>query len=98
MTVDEVRAMLAEHWDELRSMGVVSLKIFGSVARGEAGPESDVDLLVDLDPEQRISLLDYAHIKCELEDMLGCEVDLVERAAVRPRWQGVLEEEAVDAS
>ena len=49
MRRDEVLSIIAAHRDELRRMGVLSLSIFGSVARDEAGPQSDVDLLVELD-------------------------------------------------
>ncbi|MBI2299099.1 MAG: nucleotidyltransferase family protein [Armatimonadetes bacterium] len=98
MTVEQVRAILAEHRQELTAMGVLSLEVFGSVARGEAGPGSDVDLLVELDPDQPIDLLDFVHIQGELEEMLGCEVDLVERAAVRERWRQRVLEEAVHAT
>jgi predicted nucleotidyltransferase len=98
MTVDEVRAVLTEHRDELAGLGVLSLSVFGSVARGEAKPGSDVDLLVELDPQRRISLFDFVHIKGELEDMLGCEVDLVERHMVRERWRERVLAEAVRAA
>lgn len=98
MTVEQVRTVLAEHRDELTALGVLTLSIFGSVARGEAGPDSDVDLLVELDPTRRISLFDFVHIKGELEDMLGCEVDLVERHVVKERWRERVLGEAVRAA
>ena len=87
MTLEQVRTILAEHRETLAHMGVLSLRVFGSVARGEAGPDSDVDFLIELDPARRIDLLDFAHIKGELEDMLGCTVDPVEPAAVKPRMR-----------
>lgn len=61
MPVEAVRGILAQHRAELAEMGVASLKIFGSLARGEAGPESDVDLLVEFDrPIGLIGLADVA--------------------------------------
>ena len=67
----------------LRQHGVKRAGIFGSVARGEATPESDVDILVELD--QQASLLDFIGIKLDLEDVLSRRVDLVEYAAIKPR-------------
>jgi hypothetical protein len=55
--------------------GAQNVRVFGSVSRGEAGTESDVDLLVKLEPGR--SLLDLIAIKQELEDLLGREVDVV---------------------
>lgn len=98
MTIDEVRSILAKHQDALTAMGVLSLRAFGSVARGEAGPDSDVDFLIELDPARQIDLLDFAHIKGELEDMLGCTVDLVEPVALKPRMRERVLKEAVLAA
>lgn len=55
--------------------GASNVRVFGSVARGEAGPDSDVDLLMDFAPDQ--SLLDHASLWQDLEDLLGRDVDLV---------------------
>jgi len=93
-----VQAVLAAHRAELTELGVRSLYVFGSTARGEAGPDSDVDLLVDLDPSKRISLLGFAHIKGEIEDMLGCAVDLVEAHVLRDQWRDRVLGEAVRAA
>ncbi len=62
--------------------GAKDVRVFGSVARGEAGPESDLDLLVRLEPGY--SLLDLTAIKQDLEDLLKCEVDVVTEAALSP--------------
>lgn len=58
--------------------------VFGSFARGEEGPDSDVDILVQFDKNARLSLLGFIHIKNELEDTLGREVDLVEDGYLLP--------------
>ena len=55
--------------------GARNVRLFGSVARGEATTGSDVDFLVDLDPER--SPFDLAHLVVDLEDLLGCRVDVV---------------------
>ena len=56
--------------------------IFGSVAKGKECPESDLDILVDLEPGR--TLLDLVAVKQDLEDLLGCKVDVVTEAAVSP--------------
>src|SRR5215210_3401337 len=61
--------------DVLKARGATSLYIFGSVARDQAGPRSDLDLFVDYDPSGRFSLLDLAALKNMLEDELAVEVD-----------------------
>jgi len=66
----------------LKSAGATRAAIFGSYARGEAGQDSDIDMLVDLPP--RYSLLDYIRLKHQIEDVLGIDVDLVEYDAIKP--------------
>lgn len=51
------------------------MHVFGSAARGEAGPDSDVDLLVELEPDR--SLFDLGGLLMDLQELLGCEVDVV---------------------
>ena len=68
--------------DIARKYGAFEVRIFGSAARGESGPCSDLDVLVKLEPGR--SLLDIVAIKQDLSDLLGCEVDVVTEAAVSP--------------
>jgi predicted nucleotidyltransferase len=67
--------------------GVTNLRVFGSVARGEDRPDSDVDLLAELPPG--MSLFGLGRVQAELETILGVRVDLVPasdlKAAIRPR-------------
>jgi len=71
--------------------GASAVRVFGSAARGEAGPHSDVDLLVQMEPGR--SLLDHVALWQELEDLLGCRVDVVsEKALHRLIRQQVLQE------
>lgn len=71
----------------LRSQGLAHLYLFGSVARNDATPESDVDLAFDIEPthELRFSLIDQSRIMRQISDALRAPVDLVERAYLRPR-------------
>ena len=70
------------------------MRIFGSMARGEAGPDSDVDILVNLNPGR--SLLDIVAIKQDLEDLLGRKVDVVTEAAISPYIREQVLKEAID--
>jgi len=97
MNQDEVIATLRGHEVELRAAGVVRLSLFGSTVRGDAGPDSDVDLLAAFDASRRISLLDMAGIEIKLSEMLGRKVDLIEEGTLKPRVQASAEGESVRA-
>ncbi|MDQ2808491.1 MAG: nucleotidyltransferase family protein [Chloroflexota bacterium] len=60
--------------------GAHNLRVFGPVARGEARPDSDLDLLIELEPGR--TLIDQMALAQDLEDLLGCKVDLVEPAGL----------------
>jgi len=66
----------------LRRYNVKRAGIFGSVVRGEAKEESDIDILVEI--EDRMSLLEFAGLKIELEEALGKKVDLGEYSVIKP--------------
>lgn len=84
------------HRDELRKrFGVKSLAIFGSVARGEAKPESDVDIVVEFDPQAHVGLFKMVELKEFLEKVLGCPVDVVTLDGLRPWMRELVRREAV---
>jgi uncharacterized protein len=94
MTRERVVELLEQHGMELSAeYGIASLSLFGSVARGEARPGSDVDVLVDFPGPPTFA--QYMGLKFRLEDLLGVSVDLVTRAALRPRIRPQVEAEAV---
>jgi uncharacterized protein len=74
----DVIAKLRAHERQLKEAGIVRLSLFGSTARGDAGPDSDVDLLAAFDESSRLSLLDVIYIENQIADLLGCRVDLAE--------------------
>jgi uncharacterized protein len=76
MTRDEVISKLRAHEAELKAAGIVRLAIFGSVARGDNSPDSDVDLLADFDETKRYTLLTMGRLESRLADLLGTGVDL----------------------
>jgi len=83
-TKREVLALLAALQTPLRERGIQAAALFGSVARGTAGAGSDIDVLVDLVPGSRFSLVDMAGTKDFLEKQLGRSVDLVTREGLDP--------------
>lgn len=93
MNSTEVIARLKTLEPSLRARGVEALYLFGSVARGEAGSASDVDLMCDLSSNAHIGLLEFLSLGFELEDELGIKVDLSERQALRPRVRAFAEGE-----
>jgi len=93
MRRDEVLHILAEHRSELHRAGVRTLACFGSVARDEARPDSDIDLLVDF--AGRPSFARYMDLKFLLEDLLGRQVDLVTSKAIRPQMRVGIEGEMI---
>ena len=76
-----------------RAHGAGNLRIFGSYARGEEGPDSDIDLLVELEPGR--SLLDIIAIKQEIEDVVHRKVDVVTMASISPYIRDEILQEAV---
>lgn len=73
--------------------GVRNVRVFGSVARGEADENSDIDLLVTISPE--FSLMDHARLERELHELLGCRVDVVSDGGLRrPRFRDRILREA----
>ena len=70
--------------DYFKTQPVVRAWLFGSFARGEETPDSDVDILVELDRDHPIGLLKYAGIICDLEDITGHKIDLVEEGTLKP--------------
>jgi predicted nucleotidyltransferase len=85
MTRRTVIARIRKHRAQLTKLGVKSLSIFGSVARGEERPDSDVDILVEF--EGRATFDRFMDTKFYLEELLGCKVDLVVPQAIKPRMK-----------
>lgn len=93
MRRDEALASLKQHWNTLKQLGVHSLSIFGSVARDEANSNSDIDILVELEPPFTFDR--YMEIKFYLEDHLGVKVDLVSLRSLKPQLRDAIEREAI---
>jgi uncharacterized protein len=83
MTRNEALTTLRAHRGEIAAMGVSSLSLFGSVARDEAKPGSDVDILVEFSEHARVGLFHLIAVKLYLEGLLRCPVDLGTPDALR---------------
>ena len=96
MKRDEILFKLHASADELHSMGITSLGLFGSGARDEATDTSDVDLVVEF--AQSVGLFYFARVQRRLGEILGCAVDLVTREAIRPEMRDRILGEAIRAA
>ena len=86
-------AILRERRPELHSQGVRSLAVFGSLARGDFFPESDLDILVEF--EREVGLFEFIRLNLNLEQWTGCRVDLVTADALRPALRQRILDEAI---
>ena len=96
LTVAEIQRLVNAHRRDLARLGVSSLAVFGSVARGEARHDSDIDFLVEFTGSA--TLAGYMDLKLLLEGLFRRRVDLVTRKALRSRLKPFVEKDAVRAA
>jgi predicted nucleotidyltransferase len=94
---EHVVATLRAHQAELRRAGIRHLSLFGSVARGDAEADSDVDLAAELDPDAQIGLFRLAAMERRLAELVGRKVDLLPEPVEKPRLQANIERDRVRA-
>ncbi|MBL8147381.1 MAG: nucleotidyltransferase family protein [Anaerolineae bacterium] len=87
--LDQIREMRAEILAIARSCKATDVRVFGSVARREEGPDSDVDFLVDF--EANATLINHIQLEQKLSDLLGIKVDVVSSTALSPRLREEVE-------
>lgn len=92
----DVVTLLTGHFPELHEHAGTGLWVFGSAARGELRPDSDIDLLVAFD--RPVSLFEFARLRRRLQELLGRPVDLVTREALKPQLRERILREAVRAA
>lgn len=100
MTREDVLQVLRDHEAELREQGVIHAALFGSLARGEAGPKSDIDVAIRFAPEAPITLWDYAGLKRRVSGMLKAfsrKVDVIDMDGMSPHVRPSVERDAVYA-
>jgi predicted nucleotidyltransferase len=93
---ERVIEVLRRHEGELRARGLRRLALFGSTARGDLRPESDVDLLIEVDAASHFGLFAFLDLKDELVCLLGRPVDLAFPDAMRPRLRAATLRDAVE--
>ena len=96
-TLDQVLETLRAHQGELRSFGVAHAAVFGSVARGEAGADSDIDVLVELDRERPMGIFEYARLKLYINELFDGASDVVNRRTLKPLLRDSILNDAVNA-
>lgn len=97
MDTERILVTLRQHAPELKSAGVVHLRLFGSAARGEATANSDIDLLADFDHSKPVTLVTLGSLEHRLRDLLGAEVELSSAAWLRENVRKRALQEAVVA-
>jgi len=96
-SLNEALSVLRNNESELRQRGVLHASIFGSVARGDAGLESDVDVLVELDPSHGLTLFQYADLREFLSDLFEGSADVANRKTLKPLLREQIISESVHA-
>jgi uncharacterized protein len=79
----------------IRKEGATHLYVFGSRARGDNKPASDLDIYVDYDPEGKFSILDLVGIKLLLEDELALDVHITTKSSLHPKLRGEIEAQSI---
>ncbi len=95
MDSQRIIELAKEHEGEIRARGVTHLALFGSMARADTRDDSDVDVVVDIEPGRKFSLIDLASLRVLLCDVFGCETDVVIREDLRPRFREEIERDTV---
>jgi uncharacterized protein len=97
MNREEIIARLRENEAPLRRRGVAHAALFGSRARGEQGPDSDTDIMIEIDPDAPVGVWEYAGIKAYIASLFEGPVDVVDREGLKPYVQPAATAEAIYA-
>jgi uncharacterized protein len=95
MTREEIIARLLELEPGLKAKGVRHMRMFGSRARGDNEPDSDLDLLIDVDPQADFSLLDLADLHAGLSEEFGIETNVLSSGGMKRRFAKEIEHDLV---
>jgi predicted nucleotidyltransferase len=92
-TLEALRARREQIMTIAARHGARNIRVFGSVARGDANADSDVDILIELDLGR--SLFDLGGLAADVQELLGCNVDIVSERSLRPRFRSRVLAEAI---
>lgn len=84
MDAQDILAKLRENEAALRARGVTHAALFGSRARGDARPDSDMDIMIEVDPEAHMTIYDYVELKEFIASLFDGPVDVVNRENLKP--------------
>ena len=93
----DVLETLRTHESELRLLGVSHAAVFGSLARGEASVDSDIDVLVELDEDRPMGIFEYARLKLYINEILDGAGDVVNRRTLKPLLRDSILRDAIHA-
>jgi predicted nucleotidyltransferase len=98
MRKEDVTSRLNKNYDRIHAYHVKALYLFGSVVRSESTDKSDVDILVEFDPDARIGLFEFSRLQRTLSEILGCQVDLATPDSLHKSLKARIMKEAVRAA
>ena len=96
MTRDEIIFRIRTSAAALRAEGVTKLAIFGSRARGDARPDSDLDVLIDVDPQAKFSLLNLSGVGLIVEDATGLKTQVAMRRSLDPKMAERIADDVIE--
>lgn len=97
MNRQDIIARLRENEAALRAQGVVHAALFGSRARGDEGPDSDTDIMIEIDPEAPVTVYDYVALKDYIATLFDGRVDVVDREGLKPYVRPAVTADAIYA-
>ena len=97
VSLEQALDVLHRHADALRARGLLHAGVFGSVARGEARPDSDLDILIEVDPKRRVGLFEYAELCEDIAGLFPVTVDIANSRRLKPILLESILRDCVDA-
>ena len=83
-TINRIKEVLKEERINFANLGIDKIGIFGSYIRDEAGPDSDIDILIDITPDSKLTLFSLIDMEQRLSEKLNCKIDIVIKSDLKP--------------